>query len=185
MSTAFWRWLQEQGAQNDFVEWARPYESDWERAWNACPRGDWLLALAARRGADRVALVRAACACAELALDYVPEDETRAHRALDLARRWLANDDDASERARACEDVEHAIDEAPDPAVAAAATAALSALRAIDVPADAALAAASSVQAAVFDAAECAMMSAMGYAEHTCAERVREHLPFTAVASQR
>ncbi|MCZ7677415.1 MAG: hypothetical protein M5U28_01020 [Sandaracinaceae bacterium] len=38
------------------------------------------------------------------------------------------------------------------------------------------------MQAAVLDAGECAMMSALGYAQRTCAERVREHVAFAAIA---
>ncbi len=175
-------WLEEHGAHHDVVSWARPFGAEWERAWRECPRGDWLLGLAARREVDRRALVRAARACAELALEYVPDDEARPRDALAAIERWLGGEDDAQARARLAEAVERAIDEAPDPAVAAATTAAFAALRAIDAPDDAAGAAAACVQAAVMDAGECAMMSALGYAQHTCAERVREHVPFEAVA---
>jgi hypothetical protein len=176
------RWLEDSGAHRDVVEWAARYETDWERAWNECPRGDWLLAVAARQNVERAALVRAACACAELAAEYVPDDEPRPHAALDAAQRWLEGRDDPEARERASADVERAIDEAPDPAVAAAAAAAFAALRAIDSPEDAAMAAASVVQAAVCDAGHCAMTSAMSYAQSTCADRVREHVPFSAIA---
>lgn len=179
--TPLWKWLEEHGAHHDVVEWARPYGDAWERAWIECPRGDWLLGLAARGGAERAAIVRAARACAELALDYVPDDEARPRDALGAIDRWLDGSDDAGARSHTCASVERAIDEAPDPAVAAAAMAAFAALRAIDAPDEAPSAAAASVQAAVLDAGDCAMMSAMGYAQQTCAERVREHVPFASI----
>jgi hypothetical protein len=173
------RWLEEQGAHHDIVEWAQPYDVDWEHAWNECPRGDWLLALAAKCGVERSPLVRAACACAELAVDYLPEDEPRPNAALDAAQRWL--DGNRESRDAALADVERAIGEAPDAAVAAAAMAAFAALRSIDAPEEAATAAAAVVQAAVADAGHCAMMAAMSYAQRTCADRVRQHVPFSAI----
>lgn len=178
--TALWTWLEGEGAHSDVVEWARPYGADWERAWSECPRGDWLLGLAARREVAREALVRAARACAELAMDYVPDDEGRPHEALAAIDRWIAGD--GASREETCRAAERAIDEAPDPAVAAAATAAFAALRAIDAPEEAPAAAAAAVQAAVLDAGDCAMMSALGYAQRTCADRVREHVPFAVIA---
>ncbi len=175
--TTLAQWLEAHGAHHDVVEWARAYGDDWARAWNECPRGDWLLGLAARRGVDRAELVRAACECAELALEYVADDEARPREALDAARRWLSGAGDEGIQA-AKRAVEAAIDEAPDPAVAAAATAAFAALSSIDAPDEAATTAAAVVQAAVLDAGDCAMMSAMRYAQHECAERVRRHVRF-------
>jgi len=178
-----WEWLEANGAHHDVVEWARPYGDAWERAYGECPRGDWLLGLAARRGVDRAAIVRAARACAELAMDYVPDDEARPREALAAIDRWLAGD--GGPGAEITADVERVIDEAPDPAVAAAATAAFAALRAIEAPDEAATAAAAAVQAAVLDAGDCAVMSAMTYVQRTCAERVRVHVPFDAIAQER
>ena len=42
--------------------------------WNACPRGDWLLWLAARIVPDRKQLVKCACACARLVLPIMGDD---------------------------------------------------------------------------------------------------------------
>lgn len=176
-------WLEANGAHHDVVEWARPYGEDWERAYAECPRGDWLLGIAARRGVDRAAVVRAARACAELAKEYVPDRERRPHEGLAAIDRWLAGGERPG--AEVAAGLERAVDEAPDPAAAAAAMAALAALRAIEAPEEAATAAACAVQAAVLDAGECAMLSAMGYAQRTCAERVREHVPFAAIAEGR
>jgi hypothetical protein len=182
MAASLSRWLETHGAHHDVVTWAAPFGDDWARAWTECPRGDWLLGLAARRGVDPRAVVRAACACARLALEYVPDDEARPRAAIEAAERWVeGHDDDPAERLRAQRAVEAAVELAPDPAVAAAATAALAALASVEAPEQAATAAASTAQAAVLDAGDCAMMSALAYAQSACADRVREHVPLDAV----
>lgn len=174
-------WLESKGAHHDVVEWARPFGDAWERLWSECPRGDWMLGIAARGGVARADLVRAASACARLALDQVPDGEARPAEAIARAEAYARGEDDADARAEATEAVEAAIDGAPDAATAAAAMAALAALRTIESAADAPLAAASAVQAAVLDAGDCAMMSALGFAQHACAERVREAIPFASL----
>ena len=68
--------------------WARPYGTDLARAWTECPRGDWLLWIAARVGVRRETVVLAACACARLAMVHVPEGETRPLVAIETAERW-------------------------------------------------------------------------------------------------
>src|SRR5688572_16379844 len=87
---AIWQWLEREGANADLVEWSRPYGAELDRLWSACPRGDWLLALAVRLGAERKLLVGAACGCARLALAYLPEDEPRLHAALRAAEAFGA-----------------------------------------------------------------------------------------------
>ena len=181
MTIPLWQWLEQEGAHHDVCTWARPYGEDWAKAWTECPRGDWLLGLAVRRGVERIAIVRAACACAELGFEYLPDDETLPLRAIALARAWAAGEDDATARAELAIALEATVDSAPDPAVAAAGLAALAALRSIEAPDEAATVAASVAQAAVLDAGECAMMSALGYAQRTCAERVREHVSLAAL----
>jgi hypothetical protein len=56
--------------------------------WRACRRGGWLLWYCARVGVDHKLLVRAACACARLALRYVPAGEPRPLAAIETAERW-------------------------------------------------------------------------------------------------
>lgn len=173
-------WLQANGAHRDVVEWAQSYGADWARAWSECPRGDWMLGIAARRGVPREALVRAAAQCARLALDYGSDDDSRALDAIERAEAFAAGNDEPDARRAAATAVEAAVDDAPDPSVSAAAMAALAAVRAVELPEEAALAAASAAQAAVLDAGDCAMMSALTYAQRTCADRVREHVKLEA-----
>ncbi len=174
-------WLRERGAHHDVVAWAEGFGDRWEDLWEACPRADWLLGVAARRGVDRATLVRGACACARFALDYLGESEDRPRRAIEAAEAYVRGVDDPDARREAARIAEAAVDEAPDPAVAAAAMAALAAVRAVDLPEEAALAAASAAQASVLDAGDCAMLSALTYAQRTCADRVREAIPFAAL----
>ena len=59
-----------------------------QEAWEACPRGDWLLWLAGKLEIDRKLLVLAACDCARLALPFVPEGEQRPLKAIETAEAW-------------------------------------------------------------------------------------------------
>jgi len=176
-----WQWLEERGAHRDVVTWARPFGERWEEAWNTCPRGDWLLGIAARAGIERKLIVSAACACARFAFDYLPESETRPGAAVDAVERWLDGADEPELREAMQTSAEAAIDDAPDPSVAAAAMAGLACLRAIDTPEEAALVVTSAVQAALLDVGDCAMMSAVGYAQSTCADLTRERISFANV----
>lgn len=70
------------------VKWASEYP-DLPSAWAACPRGDWMLWLAAKAElCTRQQLVLAACECARLSLKYVPADEVRPLRAIETAEAW-------------------------------------------------------------------------------------------------
>ena len=69
------------------TQWAES-QPDAETAWRRCPRGDWLLWVAARLDIDRKRLVRAACACARTALSHVPAGEERPRIAIETAEAW-------------------------------------------------------------------------------------------------
>ena len=74
------------------VRWAQGYASLAE-AWSACSRGDWMLWFAGRLAGQpwsesRKPMVLAACACARLALPYVPLGEERPRQALEAAEAW-------------------------------------------------------------------------------------------------
>lgn len=79
--------LESLGADPTFVLWAAMY-ADLGEAWEACPRGDWLLSLAALVGVPRRVLVQAACDCARLAQRYQRPDEVAPARAIDDAAGW-------------------------------------------------------------------------------------------------
>lgn len=164
MSETVARWLEAAGAQRDLVQWAEAYGSDWQALWRACPRGDWLLAIAARRGTAREAILRAARAVATLALDHA-EGEERAM--LEAALAVPSADAADVVEARAA----RSVDPAHQAALAAVAIAVRGAVQ--DQPAVAMLVA----QAAAMDAADCAMGAAVSYAQRRGAELVREAIP--------
>lgn len=179
--TSFAHWLRQVGAHNDVVEWAQPYEADLARLWSECPRGDWLLAIAARLGVEQVALVRAAGAVARLSLDHLPEDDTRPDHALDAVEAWCRGElaaDACMERKQA---IEASLEQAPDPASSAATIAVMCAIDSIEDAEAAANAAAFAIQAAVLDAGDCAMMEAMRFAQRRSAELVREAITPEAI----
>jgi hypothetical protein len=142
-------WLRERGAQNDLVTWASAFD-DLDAMWNACPRGDWLLAVAVARGIEVGAIERAMLAAATLALDHVDDDERARSSALLSAP--------LAERRAAAADLEARSGSAESPAASAALGALAIALSGkIE---DAASVPALLAQAAVFDAGDCAMMPA-------------------------
>ncbi|MFW5925877.1 MAG: hypothetical protein ACOCV4_06900 [Myxococcota bacterium] len=178
--------LEALGAHHDLVDWSRA-ATDWRQLWDTCPRGDWLLAIASRAGADHRAVVRAACDCARLALEHAPDGEPAVLEAIETAESWAARPaTDPTASGAPCEAAAEAAEAAAalasDPAAQAAMVAAAAAARSTADPGVAATAAASAAQAAVFDAGECAMMAALGYAQQQCVARVRAALPYASVA---
>jgi hypothetical protein len=79
-------WLKSLGACCASLEWVG--NRALETAWTECPRGDWLLWLAAKAGIDRKQLVMAACATAREALQFVPAGENRPRIAIETAEAW-------------------------------------------------------------------------------------------------
>jgi hypothetical protein len=174
-------WLKGENAHNDIVEWARPFGEDWERAWNECPRGDWLLAMAARARVDEKRIVLAAAACARQALEHVDPAESRPLRAIETAEAWA----NGSVSAEACRALATELDRmsVDDPALACAFAAAHAALASIDAPEHAAGAAANAVQSAMMLAADCALMSILSYAQKATASEARAQLPYALIRS--
>jgi Imm-5 like putative immunity protein len=167
-------WLSAASASNDVVEWASTFGDDWQRAWRECPRADWLLAIAARLGIDTKLLVLAAAATARTSLDAIPAHETRPLAAIEAAEAWARGEitgEELRDKARAADEVT-----ATDPACAAAIASAWAAATSAEERDHAAVAAANAAQAALFGAADCAMMSLLKYAQRTGADKVREHI---------
>jgi hypothetical protein len=93
----------------DAREWveARP-DRTLAELWAECPRGDWMLHLAARAGVDRRHVVLAACDVSALALAHVPAGEERPRRAIEVARRWARGEATAEEVRAAADDARDA-----------------------------------------------------------------------------
>ena len=79
-------WLKSKTACSESLTWLG--DRDLETAWAECPRGDWLLWLAAKAGIDRKRLVMTACATAREALQFVPAGEDRPRKAIETAEAW-------------------------------------------------------------------------------------------------
>jgi hypothetical protein len=74
---------------------------DMATAWAECERGDHLLWVVARLNVDRRLIARAAAACAETALQYVPAGEDRPRLAIEAVRAWADDPTEANlERVR-------------------------------------------------------------------------------------
>ncbi len=130
------------------------------QAWARCPRGDWMLWLAARAEVDRRLVVLAACECARLALPYVPSGEDRPRAAIETAERWTRGEATMAE-------------------VRGAAAYAYAAAYAAYAAAYAADAAAYAADAAAYAAAAYARTRAL----RKCAAIVRRHIPWRVVAA--
>ncbi len=159
-------WLRREGASEDIAGWAERYGDDLGALWTSCPRGDWLLAVAARLAVDGRAIARAALEVGRLALDVLPDDD----EALATFETLTASDRDGSALADA---LEARSDAAGDPALATALLALSCVARSSVDPSAAPMVAALSTQALVFDAQECGAMSVVGWAQSTAADRVR------------
>jgi len=70
------------------VEWVG--DKTIEEAWTTCERADWMLWYASSK-APHALVVRAACACARMALRFVPDGEDRPRLAIEAAERWANN----------------------------------------------------------------------------------------------
>lgn len=179
-------WLRDRAAQHDVVSWAEPFGADWPAAWEACPRGDWLLGIAARAGVPATLVGRAALEVARFGLEDVAPDALPIPDALARAPSVLAARDAAGLATLRTEaDVfERASDAAGDPALAASLLAAACALRACARPEEAASVPALVAQAAVLSAGDCAMTAAFGYAQRRSAEIVRGSIPAQEILSR-
>lgn len=162
------------GAYGDLVRWAEPYADDAARAIAECPRGDWVIAIAVASGASRDRIVRAACACADLAIELVePSAIGSAIAALAAARAHAERGVEVAPAiVRAAEELAgHA-----DPLIQSAGIAALACILASDDPREAPAAAASAVSAAALHAADCGAMAAVAYTRERTAELARAAL---------
>lgn len=168
----FVAWLEVQGAANDFVEWVKTRNLGWPDAWTACPRGDWLLAVAARADAPRADLLRATVAVAAL----VEEDLATPGLAEAVLELKLAVES-GSLPPGLLERVDQSADRSGDlaeslgwRAVALAARSFLDAQAAALVPSQVA-------ELAMASVLDCGMMSALGATLARTADVVRANMP--------
>ena len=161
------------------THWAESQPSA-ETAWRQCPRGDWLLWIAARIGIDRKLLARAACACARTALPHVAAGEERPRIAIEMAEAWARGEatlEDVHRRARGALAAWQTAD-----AAYAAAAAVFAADAADAADADAAVFAAYAAVFAAYAAADAAAARSASLARY--ADIVREIIPWEAMAAK-
>ena len=166
------------GAYRDLVAWCEPHGDDVTGALAACPRGDWVIAIAIAEGAPHPDIVRAACACADLATELVePAAIGAALRAVEAARAWADTGAPlAADVVAACEELAGH----PDPLVQSAAIAGLACALSVGDRREAPAAASGAVSAAALHAAECGAMAAVAYTHARTAELARAALSGTA-----
>ncbi len=72
----------------EISSWVVDFRDDLERAWNACPNGDWLIGMATALGVPTKVLMPAVVALVTPVLSRIPEGEQRPAEALHTAERW-------------------------------------------------------------------------------------------------
>lgn len=175
-------WLQRRGALRDVIEWADAHGGSWEAFWNDCPRGDWLLGVAARAGVPTDRVLRAALACVPVLEPYLPEREPAVPRALAWVQRVASGEAiDVAVAAQVMQDIEAVLARCHDASANSAVMAIAALLHATDDIANAASVVVATLQAAVMDAGDCGMMQAARFTEHECAERVRTVIDAAAI----
>ncbi|MDY7232494.1 hypothetical protein [Hyalangium rubrum] len=85
----------------ELAEWATGFDDDIERAWNACPRGDWLIGLATALGVPVKELLPAVATLVSQVLPKLPPGEPRPAEALRAAERWVQGEGTGAECAHA------------------------------------------------------------------------------------
>lgn len=174
-------WLRARGAQADVIDGLTRFAADWPTLWRECPRGDWLLGIAARLGVARADLVRAAIGCARVAADLAAADARVAQpfaHLLDVVDRWTRGDATADDVARATNALEAASAGASDPSSEAAARAALAVGMGVADPDVLASAPAAAAEAQMIASMDCGLEMAMRWAHDKCASAVRAAIPW-------
>ncbi|MBX3129460.1 MAG: hypothetical protein KF718_22265 [Polyangiaceae bacterium] len=171
------------GAHHDVVTWAAGYGTDFRAAFRECPRGDWLLGVAARRAVPWRRVARAAAACLRVGLDgRAPPDLLL--DAAEVADGWACAvvEPGARESTRA---LLRAL-EPPDAATAALASAALLCVELDDGSLDsAALVPALVVEASLAGTIDCAWTSIVRHTQLATASAVREHIDWESLGCGR
>lgn len=180
--TAIARWLSGLGAHADVVRFFEPYGSNWSKAWSEVPRGDWMLGIAARLSDDTAALVRAAGACARIALKEGGES-ARALEAIERAEDWAMRGGPAGHLEAEAETLEAEAEGAASAAERAILLAAAAACRTAVEPAASVSAAQNAVEAALDARSGDDPMEVLRDVHAKCARAVRTHLPTQVVRS--
>lgn len=85
----------------EIAEWATGFGDNLERAWNECPRGDWLIGLATALGVPVKELLPAVAGLVSQVLPKIPAGEPRPEEALRVAEHWAQGTSTGAECVRA------------------------------------------------------------------------------------
>ena len=156
------------------IAWAKT-QPDSESAWATCERGDRMLWIAAQLAIDRKLIVLAACKCARLTIHLIEEGEKRPIIAIETAEAWTRGEATLSDVRSAAEAAHAAAYDAK------AAYAAYAASYAGACAAEASYAAYAAKAANAAYASYAAGAAARKQTLKTCADLVRETIPFSAI----
>ena len=76
-------------ACGEAIDWASTQKGSFQKSWDKCPRGDWLLWLLVRSKSDNKKIVLASCKIARTVLKYIPTVEKRPLVAIQTAEAWV------------------------------------------------------------------------------------------------
>ena len=173
----FVRWLRAEGAHHDLVSYVEGRNENLDAFWATCPRGDWMLALLARDVTATETLVALAAKLAQIAKDQLSEEASLARD--ELAQLAMNAEIEPSRIAA----LEAEAERQADPAAHHAMLAVLIAARSRSAPQEVPNLVPLLVQAAVFDAGECAYMAVIGYVQRQAAEIIRAEQPHLRVSA--
>lgn len=176
MNLGFAHWLAAEGASRDLLAWVESTGLDWPAIYDACPRADFLLAIAVRAGVDAGELVPIADALARRVAHDVDDAEVTAE--LDELGRCVASgastDELASRAGRRS-------DAATDLVLSLAHRAIALAAETRTTPESVAVIPSVLVELAVASVMDCALSSVVGSTQHDLATLVRERLPASTI----
>jgi hypothetical protein len=79
---------------NKIINWMISNET-FNEAWAKCDKGDWMLFIAARASnaeENHKRIVTAACRCARMVLQYIPDNDRRPLIAVETIEKWLKDE---------------------------------------------------------------------------------------------
>lgn len=172
------------GLDGGITEWADLESRSLMVAWATCPRGEWLLQMAARLDVERKLVVRAAADCAAFVAPLLTAEPT-GERALASAHGWLTETTLASECWAAATDAAHRADEieVAEPATAHALRAVAALAFGCDGAADPAYWASRAYVVEVGHHVARAYGAESTRGHRDCADAVRQHLPFERISA--
>ena len=99
-------------ACDEAIEWSKSQKGSFQKSWDNCPRGDWMLWLLHKSKSDKQKMVLASCMIVITILEYVPKDEKRPLKSILSAEAWVKGEATIGEIREVVRDVNDAAYEA-------------------------------------------------------------------------